>query len=108
MEQHNYDITEEDPRHHVTSLAVYLTVFGALMVLTAITVVVAQFDFGLLNTPIALGIASVKAALVILYFMHVRHSSKLTWVVIIASFAMVAVLFVLTFADYLSRSFSTM
>jgi cytochrome c oxidase subunit 4 len=103
---HDVNSRHPDPQHHVTSVATYIAVFVALMVLTAITVVVSQFNLGLLNTPVALGVATVKATLVILYFMHVRHATRLTWVVIIGSFLWVGVLFVLTFADYLSRGMS--
>ena len=95
-----------DPQHHITPKSVYFAVFAALMVFTVITVLAALQDFGALNTPIALTIATIKATLVILYFMHVRHSTRLTWLVIIASFVMMGVLFVLTFSDYLSREMS--
>lgn len=98
-----HDYSEHTPAHHVTGLPVYFGVFITLMVLTILTVAVSRFDLGLLNTPIALAIAVVKATLVILFFMHVIHSTRLTWVVIIASFLWLGVLFVLTLADYLTR-----
>lgn len=60
---------------HVVPVQVLLGVFGALMVLTAITVAVSYFDFGALNLWVAMGVASVKAALVALYFMHLRYDS---------------------------------
>ena len=91
------------PTHHVASLAMYFSVFIALMVLTAVTVMVSRVDLGALNTPVAMAIAIVKAALVILFFMHVIHSTRLTWVVILSSFLMLAVLLVLFFTDYLTR-----
>jgi len=62
----------------------------------------ARLDLGIWNTLIALIIATIKAT-VILYFMHAIHSTRLTWVVIIASFLWLATLFVRTFADYLTR-----
>lgn len=99
-------ISNQDPKHHVTSLATYLLIFGILMVLTAVTVSVAYIDLGPLNTPAALAIAIAKAAVVILYFMHVRHSTRLTWIVVIGSFLWLGVLFVLTLSDYLSRAWS--
>ena len=95
-----------DPAHHVTGIPTYLGIFFALMVLTALTVWVAFQEFGAFNTIIALGIASLKAVLVMLFFMHLRHSTRLTWVVVVVSFAMVGVLFVLTYSDYLSRPMS--
>lgn len=94
------------PHGHVTPLATYFAVFFALAVGTVLTVVASRLDLGMMNTPIALAIAVIKAVLVILFFMHVIHSSRLTWVVVIGSFLWLAVLFVLTFADYLTRAFS--
>ncbi len=98
-----YDSSGHAPKHDVMGLPIYFGVFLALIVLTFLTVLVSRYDLGLLNTPIALGIAVVKAALVVLFFMHVIHSSRLTWVVIISSFLWLGVLFVLTLADYLTR-----
>jgi cytochrome c oxidase subunit 4 len=91
---------------HVTPKSVYFVIFGALMVLTAFTVWIALQDLGFLNTPMALGVATIKATLVILYFMHVRHATRLTWVVVVGSFLWLGVLFVLTYSDYLSRHVS--
>jgi len=89
--------------HDVTPLRTYFIIFFALAAGTLLTWGAAQLDLGWANTPIALVIATTKAVLVILFFMHVIHSTRLTWVVIIASFLWLAVLFVLTFADYLTR-----
>jgi len=89
--------------HDVTPLRTYFIIFFALAIGTLLTWGAAQLDLGWANTPIALVIATTKAVLVILFFMHVIHSTRLTWVVIIASFLWLAVLFVLTFADYLTR-----
>ncbi|HKB80162.1 MAG TPA: cytochrome C oxidase subunit IV family protein [Thermoanaerobaculia bacterium] len=93
-----------EPLHYVAPMWMYITVFLSLLVLTGLTVFAAQHDLGVMNTPVALAIATVKASLVILFFMHVFHSTRLTWVVIIASFLWLGVLFVLTFADYLTRT----
>jgi cytochrome c oxidase subunit 4 len=90
----------------VTPLPIYFGVFFALMIFTILTVWISTINLGILNTPVALGIAVVKATLVILFFMHVIHSTRLTWVVIIASFLWLAMLFVLTFADYLTRAWA--
>ncbi|MEK6372738.1 MAG: cytochrome C oxidase subunit IV family protein [Acidobacteriota bacterium] len=97
---------EHAPHVHVTPLWIYILVFLALALGTILTVAASRFDLGLWNTPIALIIATIKAILVILFFMHVIHSTRLTWVVIIAAFLWLGVLFVLTFADYLTRSWS--
>jgi len=81
----SHEYSDHAPTHHVTSLPVYFGIFGALMILTIITVAISRVDLGLLNTPIALSIAVVKATLVILFFMHVKYSTKLTWAVVIGS-----------------------
>src|SRR5438067_2199403 len=94
---------EHAPHVHVTSIGVYFAVFLALAVGTLLTWYASTVDLGMWNTPIALFIATIKAVLVILFFMHVIHSTRLTWVVVIAAFLWLGVLFVLTFADYLTR-----
>ena len=88
---------------HVAPVRLYLTIFAALMMGTIITVVVAFFDLGALNNIVMLGIACTKALLVVLYFMHVRWSSRLTWVVAASGFFWLLILFGLTMADYMSR-----
>ena len=95
------------PLHAPASLKMYFGVFGALLVLTLLTVGASMVDLGIMNTPVALAIAMVKATLVILFFMHVIHSTRLTWVVVLASFFWLGVLFVLTFSDYLTRAWGT-
>ena len=94
---------EHAPIAHITPLWVYFLVFAALAVGTILTYEASLYDLGMWNTPVALIIAGVKAVLVILFFMHVYHSTRLTWVVVVASFLWLGVLFVLTFADYLTR-----
>jgi cytochrome c oxidase subunit IV len=90
--------------HHQAPLFAYFAVFFALMILTVVTVWVSRIDLGHgMNTLVAMAIAVVKATVVILWFMHVIHSPRLTWIVVIASFLWLAVLFVLTFSDYLTR-----
>lgn len=93
--------THDEP--HVTPPIVYLAVFLALIVGTILTVWVAYHDFGVWNKPIALAIAIVKTTLVVLYFMHVRHSGRLTVAVIAASVVMLATLMTFTASDYLTR-----
>lgn len=92
-----------EPGHHITPIPTYLAVFAALAIGTLLTWYASTIDLGIMNTPIALLIAVTKATLVILFFMHVLHSTRLTWVVIIAAFLWLGVLFVLTFTDYISR-----
>ena len=88
---------------HIVSLRIYFAIFGTLMVLTGVTVWVAFHNLGPLNAVVALTIATFKATLVILYFMHARYSSKLTWLVIVAGFFWLGILLVLTMTDYLTR-----
>ena len=94
---------EPDPQAHVTAPSTYLVIFFALLLGTALTVGARFVDFGRLNMPIAMTIAVAKTALVVLYFMHLRHAARLTWVVVCGAFLWVVVLFVLTFSDYLTR-----
>lgn len=92
------------PVHHQSSLMMYFSVFFALMIMTGVTVWASKQNFHEWNTPIAMAIAVVKATLVILFFMHVVHSPRLTWIVVICSFLWLSLLFVLTFSDYFTRA----
>ncbi len=89
--------------HHVPSIRMYLSVFAALLVFTAITVWVAGVDLGPLNTPVALGIAVTKGTLVILFFMGVRWNTPLTKTVAISGFVWLMILFAMGMNDYLTR-----
>ena len=88
---------------HIVPRRIYVAVFGVLIVMTGITVWAASHDLGRLNAVVALSIAVFKATLVVLYFMHVRYSSKLTWVFVVAGFFWLAILFAFTLSDYLTR-----
>jgi len=89
---------------HIVSKKLYYVIFGALMILTILTVLVAQKDLGHgLNNVVAMTIAVTKALLVVLYFMHVRYSSRLTWVFVAAGFFWLGILLVLTLSDYYTR-----
>ena len=89
--------------HIVVPVRTYVSVFLALLVLTAITYLVAIQDFGWLNTPIALAVAIGKASLVVIYFMGVRYNTPLTKVVVVTGFFWLFILFGLTLNDYLTR-----
>jgi cytochrome c oxidase subunit IV len=90
---------------HVVSKKTYFVIFGSLMILTILTVIVARIDLGHgWNDIVALTIAVIKALLVVLYFMHVRYSSRLTWVFVAAGFFWLAIMIVMTLTDYASRS----
>jgi len=88
---------------HVVPKKVYFTIFAILLTLTFTTVFVAFKDLGSLNIVVAISIAVIKASLVVLYFMHVRYSDKLTWIVVIVGFSFLGILLVLTLTDYLAR-----
>ena len=88
---------------HVSPKTTYYAIFGALRVLTAITVAVAFINLGRMNFPVALAIAITKATLVILFFMHAKYSSKLTQMFVGTAFFFLAILLGLTMTDYLSR-----
>ncbi len=89
--------------HHIVSPKIYLAVFLTLLVMTGVTVRVAYMDLGRLNVTIAVTIAVFKALLVVLYFMHLRYSSRVTQVVAGAGFFWLAILLVLTMSDFLTR-----
>jgi cytochrome c oxidase subunit IV len=100
----SYEFAEhEEYQEHVVPYTVYLAVFGALMVLTGLTVVVAFFDLGNLNVAVALAVAVIKATLVVLFFMHVKYASMTTKLVVVSSLVWLGFLFFITLSDYLTR-----
>lgn len=96
-------MVEHNGHHHVTSIGLYVGVFVALMVLTAATVIVARFDLGWANDVVALTIAVTKALLVLIFFMHLRYSTRLTVLTALAGFFWLGILIVLTLNDYFTR-----
>jgi cytochrome c oxidase subunit IV len=88
---------------HVAPKSMYYAVFAALMVGTALTVLVAFYDLGAMNNVLMLAIAMTKALLVILFFMHVKWATRLTWVVAASGFVWLVILFGITMTDYLTR-----
>jgi cytochrome c oxidase subunit 4 len=88
---------------HIVSPKIYLAVFGALMLGTFLTVEAAKIDLGRLNIVVALGIATVKMTLVILFFMHGKYSSRRTKLIIVSGFFWLAIMLALTLADYTTR-----
>lgn len=90
-------------RAHVVPVKVYLAVFAALLVGTFLTVEAAHQDFGPWNTVVALAIAITKATLVVLFFMHVKYSTRLTWLVVGSAFVWLAIMIMITVSDYWYR-----
>jgi cytochrome c oxidase subunit 4 len=103
----NHPTDQAASHHHVEKVATYLNVFAVLMVLLVITYVAAKIDLdhilGGLNLIVAMTIAVIKALFVVLIFMHVKHSSRLTWVFAAASFLWLGIMFALFFSDYATR-----
>jgi cytochrome c oxidase subunit 4 len=96
---------------HVDPLKSYIIVFVSLIILLILTVAAYTIPFekfgetwGMLNTALALIIATIKATLVVLVFMHLRHGTKLTWVIASAGFVWLCIMITFFFADYLSRA----
>lgn len=89
---------------HVVPISLYLKVFAALMVLLILTLVVAMFALpGPGNIIVAMSVAVIKATLIILYFMHIRWSSRINWLFAGSGLLWLGILFALTFSDYFSR-----
>ena len=107
-EQHIHDpanvTNPEHASHHIVTPAQYAMVFAALLTGTALTVVAANIDLGVFNPIIALGIASTKAVIVMLFFMHVKYQSHLIKTTVASGFFMFLVLVTMTLSDYISRA----
>jgi cytochrome c oxidase subunit 4 len=103
------DLPEEHSATKHVSVGTYLVVFAMLMILLALTVIAAfVINLGNANILVALSIAIIKSLLVVHYFMHVKNASRLTKIFVSAAFLWLALLFALTFADYLTRPFLPM
>src|SRR5215510_15029954 len=92
---------------HVSPKSTYYAIFGALMVLTVVTIAVAYQPLGSWNFPVAISIAITKATLVILFFMHAKYSSKLTKLFVGTAFFFLFIMLGLTMTDVLSRGLKT-
>ena len=85
------------------SAKTYWIIFAVLMVLLVLTVGAAQVDLGPFNIPIALTIATVKAVVIVLYFMHVRFNSRLIWLFVCVGFFWLTIMLGFTLNDYFTR-----
>jgi cytochrome c oxidase subunit 4 len=88
-----------DVHVHIASSQFYLGIFGALIVLTLLTVRVSYYDFGSANIIIALLIATVKASLVAAFFMHLRHDKLFNTISFLSAFLFLAIFILLTYDD---------
>jgi cytochrome c oxidase subunit IV len=105
---------QHEPEHHIVSPVTYMIILGALLVGTALTVLASYFDLGewhiapgltlFWNPVVALAIATTKMMLVVLFFMHVKYSPKLTKLTVASGLFMFLVLVGMTLADYFTRA----
>jgi len=91
---------------HIVPVKTYLLVFLALLVGTALTTGMAFVDLGPFNGIVALTIAMIKAVLVVLFFMHVKYSSKMTRATIVSAAVFLLILLTLSMTDYVTRPWS--
>jgi cytochrome c oxidase subunit 4 len=94
----------EHAEHHIVTPKTYAIIFVTLLSLTGITVWAAFINLGILNPIVALAIASTKAVIVILFFMHVYFQSKLVKMTVAAGFFTFLILITMTLSDYISRA----
>ena len=100
-------MASEEHRQHVIASSLYVGIWAILMVLTGLTVFASYIEMGDFNIVVALLIATIKATLVVLFFMHLYYSSKLTKVTVIAAIFFLFLLLALSLTDYLTRSWMT-
>jgi cytochrome c oxidase subunit 4 len=96
--------TIHEHEHHIVSPRVYIVIFLALLLGTALTVLASYFELGVFNPILAIAIAVTKATLVVLFFMHVRYSSRLTMLTVGAGLFTFMALIGMTLSDYFSRA----
>jgi cytochrome c oxidase subunit 4 len=94
----------EEHQHHIVSPIVYVVILFALLIGTALTVWASFIDLGPWNPVVALAIATSKAMLVVLFFMGVKYSTKLTKLTVISGIFIFLGLISMTLADYMSRA----
>jgi len=114
MSEPNQDHAQTDHEHRIVSPVTYLIILGSLLVFTALTVAASFFDLGewhiaqgltlFWNPVVALAIAATKMTLVVLFFMHVKYSRKLTQLTVAAGLFMFLVLVGMTLSDYFTRA----
>ena len=100
-------MASEEHRQHVIPIGIYVGIWATLMFLTALTVFVSFIELHDWNIVLALVIATIKGTLVVLFFMHLYYSSKLTKVTVIAAIFFLFLLLALSMTDYLTRSWLT-
>jgi cytochrome c oxidase subunit 4 len=103
-----HQLPHHESVHHIGSISTYVLVFTALLVGTGLTVYAAFQNIEIagisINAPIALAIGTIKATLVVLFFMHVKDSSRLTKITVISGVFWLGILLTLTMTDFLTRA----
>jgi len=107
MSQQQTRISTGTSQQHTISVPTYLAVFGALMVLTAVTVASAHVDLGHFNIVVALVVAFTKATLVVTYFMHLRYGTNMTRAILVSGVIAVFLLMGIAIDDLRSRDSQT-
>jgi len=96
-------VSEQEHTEHIVKPGTYLAIILTLLSLTGITVYAAYINLGRFNIVVALVIATLKATLVVLFFMHAKYSPRRTQLVIVAGIFWLALLLFMTLSDYISR-----
>ncbi len=114
QQDHLHQQDEHDQEHHIVSPVIYLMILGALLVFTGLTVWASYIDLGAWhiapgltlywNPVVALAIACTKMTLVVLFFMHVKYSTKLTKLTVACGFFTFIALIGMTMTDYFTRA----
>jgi len=102
-----HEVLDTEPTHHATHIVspkVYGVIFASLLFFTGLTVAASYLELGVFNAIVAIAIACIKAVLVILFFMHVKYSSRLTKLTVAAGFFTFFVLITMSLTDYISRA----
>jgi len=94
-----------DQTHSHPTPGLYLLILSALVVGTCATLGIAFIDLGIWNPVVALTIAVIKAVLVVLFFMHIYYSNKLTKLTVAAGFFWLLIMITMSLSDYLTRTF---
>ena len=100
-------MSSEEHRQHIIPVGIYVGIWASLMFLTALTTGVSFIELGDWNIVLALVIATIKGTLVVLFFMHLYYSTKLTKVTMIAALFFLFLLLALSMTDYLTRPWLT-
>jgi cytochrome c oxidase subunit 4 len=101
---HDPNAGHPENEQHIVSPKIYLMIFGALLICTLLTVGASYLEMGPWNPVVALGIACFKATLVVLFFMHIKYSSRLMKMVVGAGVFTFLILVGMSMSDYISRA----